>query len=280
MASESPGDNPMRRKRHDPLSDELWLYLMGFMSNDTLATVTQTNHVFSQLASNELQTKRKVWDVIRHTGWVHKASRVRNVRSTGFFWQQRQRFYNRVTHIGLGTATLSLLQQLRSFTVLQALDLTFSGVTDEGLMIVAQELTSLQSLILNRNIEFTDTGLQQLCSALTVLEYLSVASCKQLTDESLTGLRGVRRLKRLELAWCIQLTDRGLSHLAACVHLTDLDLLGVHHITDTGISYLAGLTKLQRVIVGFTTITDASTWIISRGLKYLRVLSMLELLER
>lgn len=85
------------------------------------------------------------------------------------------------------------------------------------------------------------------------LEYLNV-SAAEVTDGSLDGLRGARKLLFLN-ASSNRITDGGLRFLSGARNLETLNLSGIATITNQGLSNLRGFRKLNELNVNSTSCT-------------------------
>jgi hypothetical protein len=119
------------------------------------------------------------------------------------------------------------LAQLAGWPALQAIDLSWTKITDAGLARL-KEHKGLQSIYLDGT-KITDAGLAQL---------------KELKDLQTLYLNGTR------------VTDAGLVNLEQFKGLQVLYLGGLQ-ITDAGLAHLKELKGLQTLYVGRTQITDA-----------------------
>ena len=108
-----------------------------------------------------------------------------------------------------------------------------------------------------------------------MLEDLTLANCKKVTDSGLEALAPLRRLSHLNIAWCSNTTDKGLTFMAISFPaLTILNAAYCMKLTDDGVSALGcclrGLMRLN--LTGCWRLTDLS-------LEFLGPLSGLTLLE-
>jgi Leucine-rich repeat (LRR) protein len=106
------------------------------------------------------------------------------------------------------------LKELKRLEKLHALDLTETGVDDDGLESL-KELSHLKELTLPRRI----------------------------TDAGLARLKGMIQLTRLSVS-SPQVTDTGMGQLKGLTNLETLTLTGTK-LTDKGLAELKGLTKLK-----------------------------------
>jgi hypothetical protein len=151
---------------------------------------------------------------------------------------------------------------------LKALDLSNSVIDDQGLCYLSS-LISLESLILDGSVHFTDRGFVELAS-LKELQVLNVAFCKGLTNNIANIISSFTNLQDLILK-DIAITDEGLLCISNCQQLRRIDLTN-SLITDEGISYLLPLSQLQELDLSLTGITDA-------GLEVLTYLENLKVLH-
>ncbi|MCH7725407.1 MAG: hypothetical protein IH991_02835 [Planctomycetes bacterium] len=212
-------------------------------------------------------------------GKVHPAEReaVNNLRH----WKAQLTFNDerRVTAVdfssdGIPSFPDTAMVNLKAFPALRQLDLTFTQVTDRGL-IQLKDLIQLRSLTLPGGNEVTDSGLVHI-TALTHLEELDLSSA-WITDDGLRHLtvlkqlrkvglhytkvsEGLKYLKRLpnlrEIIAPKRVTDNALMQLANIKQLTALSLRGCNLVTDKGLKAIAGLTALEKLELYQTRVSD------------------------
>ena len=142
-------------------------------------------------------------------------------------------------------------RHLAPFTNLEALDLVYCPVTDEGLRQM-QGLTKLRRLLL-RDALISDEGLRSL-SGLVNLEQLDLGGTK-ITDVGIAYLRGMTKLKKLNLQGAA-LTDVGIRHVINMTDLEELNLYGTK-VTNVGVEVLNGLKHLSLVDLRYTQVNRA-----------------------
>ena len=142
-------------------------------------------------------------------------------------------------------------RHLAPFTNLEALDLVYCPVDDEGLRQM-QGLTKLRRLLL-RDAVISDEGLRNL-SGLVNLEQLDLGGTR-ITDAGIAHLRGMTKLKKLNLQGAA-LTDEGIRHLANMTDLEELNLYGTK-VTNVGVEVLKDLKHLSVVDLRYTRVTRA-----------------------
>ena len=142
-------------------------------------------------------------------------------------------------------------RHLAPFTNLEALDLVYCPVDDEGLKQM-QGLTKLRKLLL-RDAVISDEGLRNL-GGLVNVEQLDLGGTK-ITDAGVAHLRGMTKLKKLNLQGAV-LTDEGIRHLASMTGLEELNLYGTK-VTNAGVDVLKDLKNLRTVDLRYTRVTRA-----------------------
>jgi Leucine-rich repeat (LRR) protein len=140
---------------------------------------------------------------------------------------------------------------LAPFTNLEALDLVYCPIDDDGL----EELSGLVRLrtLLLRDALITDEGLRHL-SGLVKLEHLDLGGTK-ITDVGVANLQEMRRLRKLNLL-AIDLTDAGIRHLANMSQLEELNLYGTK-VTNSGLATLSNLANLRQLDVRYSRASRA-----------------------
>jgi internalin A len=102
---------------------------------------------------------------------------------------------------------------------------------------------------------------------LSDLRELDLRLNPQITDDGVTNLAGLTKLKFLNL-FRTQLSDKGLAHLQRLTELQTL-LIGGTKVTDAGLVQLKPFTKLKKLSLFKTAVSDA-------GIAPLKVLVNLE----
>ena len=167
----------------------------------------------------------------------------------------------------------------RDFAELEYFTLNYcSNLTEQGLCFALSRMPGLKTLSLRgcRGIRFGQENVKECVRASCKnLEYLSIAGCKQMGVEDLTGVldvmknlreldledcdhihdeclqciatAGLVRLKTLNLSFCVSIFDPGLQAIAGALpNLTKLRLRSVDNVTSHGISaVLLGCSNLK-----------------------------------
>ena len=144
---------------------------------------------------------------------------------------------------------------------LRSLAADIGGLTDDGLrqLAGAKQLRSLE-VSLYGPAQASSAGLTVLGS-LENLERLRIGGYGQLqtgpliiTDTSLVGWQGLRKLRSLRLSPC-RITDAGLKSLDQIASLKQLQFVGELDVTDEGLAALGRGAKLERLVLPQTKIT-------------------------
>uniref|UniRef100_A0A8D9AG51 F-box/LRR-repeat protein 14 n=1 Tax=Cacopsylla melanoneura TaxID=428564 RepID=A0A8D9AG51_9HEMI len=151
-------------------------------------------------------------------------------------------------------------------------------ITDEGIKVISQSMTSLRHLNLSfcinisdncfkyinkmpqlnelilRSCNITDTGIEYLNSNLDNLTTLDLCFCESITDRTLQHITVyILNLKHLYMSHC-HITDVGLSRLSKTMfHLENLYLGQCHSITDASIIQLIKSTTVTTVSTSKTS---------------------------
>eukprot|EP00210_Caulerpa_lentillifera_P004685 g4470.t1 len=171
----------------------------------------------------------------------------------------------------------TLLEGLAAMGTIRSLNLSNTGITDDGLMLLND--LQLDQLNLSRCDNVTDDGMfwLQYCRS---LQELDISGCHNITSGGLEQLQHLPNLKRLylqemklmdcsslcnlpvlemlNLRDCSWVTDSVLSSLALCENLRFLNLRNCSKFTDHGLrSLINGLQKLESInFRGCSQITD------------------------
>jgi tetratricopeptide (TPR) repeat protein len=127
------------------------------------------------------------------------------------------------------------------------------------------KLTTLQDLAVT-NCNVTDAGLETL-AGFAKLEALSLLACKQISDDGLKHLQGLKNLQELDLN-STSIGDAGLQHLKGLARLRVLHLFNTK-VSDAGLQTIQAFTDLRELGLANTGITDA-------GLEDLKTLTRLQ----
>jgi hypothetical protein len=173
---------------------------------------------------------------------------------------------------------------------LEALDLSFSSVTDSGLLHLERSrglvvvhlrgtgisdaglahlagLTRIQVLGLGGT-HVTGAGLRHL-RRLTEVIWLDLTKTK-IGDQALEQLVGMTAIDTLGLGWT-SVTDAGLVHVGRLTSLTWLNLDGTG-VSDAGLEKLKGLVNLRTLEVRGTSVTPAGKVKLQRALPNLSII--------
>lgn len=91
---------------------------------------------------------------------------------------------------------------------------------------------------------------------LTRLKSLDLGFCQRLTDDSMTHISHLRELEFLNLGFCRRVTDSGFTRLRTLTQLRTLNL-SVTSLTDVGLAALIALKNLTSIDIDNTRVTDA-----------------------
>src|SRR3954454_8379664 len=141
--------------------------------------------------------------------------------------------------------------RLAPFTNLEALDLVYCPVDDEGLRQI-QGMTRLRTLLL-RDATISDEGLRHLRGLVNV-ERLDLGGTR-ITDAGVAHLRGMTKLKKLNLQGA-GLTDEGVRYLVGMPGLEELNLYGTK-VTNASVDILKDLKDLRTVDLRYTRVSSA-----------------------
>eukprot|EP00899_Mesostigma_viride_P023985 jgi/Mesvir1/4771/Mv22187-RA.1 len=166
----------------------------------------------------------------------------------------------------------TLVEIARRCPQLEALDVDYSEVTDEGVAALAHGCPLLRRLVLPKRV--TSSSIKEVAQHCPLLEHLGIHSISDAMLESLAA--HCPRLQRLEGRECERVTDAGISALAAkCTGLHRLNVPGAD-VSDVGMtavaSHCTGLEHLN--VAGCGRVTDASISLVARSCRQLRHLSI------
>jgi hypothetical protein len=122
---------------------------------------------------------------------------------------------------------------LRKVNVKHVNLVSWKNVSDEAMRELGEICSRLESLIIFDS-TITDQGIGLLADGCSILQTLMLHSCGNVTDKGLSKLsQGCGMLRKLDLTHCRNITNIGLKSLANnCSALQDLDLIFCRNITD------------------------------------------------
>eukprot|EP00746_Dinoflagellata_sp_MGD_P110344 gnl/MRDRNA2_/MRDRNA2_47390_c0_seq1.p1 gnl/MRDRNA2_/MRDRNA2_47390_c0~~gnl/MRDRNA2_/MRDRNA2_47390_c0_seq1.p1 ORF type:complete len:215 (-),score=29.11 gnl/MRDRNA2_/MRDRNA2_47390_c0_seq1:98-661(-) len=134
------------------------------------------------------------------------------------------------------------VQTVTRYMDLEFLDLTrCQNVTDIGLLVVCENLTSLRVLKLFAMSQLTKKAFVNL-SRLILLEELDLCGCKIDDDSFIKYMKAAApsKLQTLNLTWCVDLTDASVDSMCQHCHVLEwLSLFGNSNVTSGTIHALA-----------------------------------------
>lgn len=146
--------------------------------------------------------------------------------------------------LNLRSCTITHVEFLSKFTVLERLDLASSSINDIGLFTL-DLLTNLKYLCLT-DCKITDAGLPRL-NNLTALRSLKLAYCEHITDAGLSTLSNLVALRSLNLALCEGICGVGLSAFTGSTALESLILSACTNVNNAGLQALSNLKALKEL---------------------------------
>lgn len=149
---------------------------------------------------------------------------------------------------GTNTECLEKLVGLKELTYLQ---LKRTSVTDDSMAVLAK-YPKLEQIRVGQT-KIGDEGLKHLQN-LKTLTALDLTDCNRVSDQGLTYLEDLPRLKMLKV-WGKSVTNKGLESIGK---MKALEVLGMNdtRIDDEGMFAIGGLTKLKEVYFVRTAVAD------------------------
>ncbi|CAK8567031.1 unnamed protein product [Lathyrus sativus] len=121
-----------------------------------------------------------------------------------------------------GFISLELIDSLRSMKSLSSLDLSFSCISDELLLSLADERLPLKRVVLNRCSNYSYPGIFYLVSKSQFLQHLDLQNAICLDDYRVAGLSFfLNNLISINLSYCRKLTEKTLFALVKSCPLLD-----------------------------------------------------------
>jgi len=182
---------------------------------------------------------------------------------------------------GKNISDSTVAEVARRFPGLQSLAITYSGITDVGVIAVANGCPNLKSINFWSCEKITDASVCEVVKKCRHLQSLLLGACKRITDTSVIEIaRGCPHLQKLSLASCGTITDDVMVEIArGCPHLKSLDVRNSYYITDITVLAIAhNCPSLQKLNVGncksYESITDESVMEIARCCPHLQSLKL------
>eukprot|EP00239_Pterosperma_sp_CCMP1384_P004986 CAMPEP_0197846258 /NCGR_PEP_ID=MMETSP1438-20131217/3029_1 /TAXON_ID=1461541 /ORGANISM="Pterosperma sp., Strain CCMP1384" /LENGTH=579 /DNA_ID=CAMNT_0043457835 /DNA_START=360 /DNA_END=2099 /DNA_ORIENTATION=- len=123
------------------------------------------------------------------------------------------------------------------------------GINDKGCTLLTENLHKDSFIALDMSgTGITDEGVLKLVSKLPKLVSLGLACC-EITDASIQAIANLKGLRNLNLAKCEAITEEGVSALKKCTSLTALDLSKTS-CTAGGLTALSTLSEMKRLSLG------------------------------
>ena len=102
----------------------------------------------------------------------------------------------------------------------------------------------------------SDDGIIQIAQGCPMLECINLSYCTEITDSSLISLSKCAKLNTLEIRGCPMITSTGLSEIAmGCRLLSKLDIKKCFEINDVGMLYLSQFSHSLRQVLSFSPVT-------------------------
>ena len=107
----------------------------------------------------------------------------------------------------------------------------------------------------------SDDGIIQIAQGCPMLECINLSYCTEITDRSLISLSKCAKLNTLEIRGCPMITSTGLSEIAmGCRLLSKLDIKKCFEINDVGMLYLSQFSHSLRQVSSFSPVTVTGIW--------------------
>jgi len=147
------------------------------------------------------------------------------------------------------------MDHIARMTKLEALKLSYTGITNAGVAKVTKALRHLRSLSIGANKFITGAALKSVAES-KHLEFLDLFIMEGVTEANLAFLRDLKKLHVLSLNVSSKppINDAGLAHLAGLTALEKLNLFS-QLVTDAGLEHLMGLVSLRELDLRSTQIT-------------------------
>lgn len=125
-------------------------------------------------------------------------------------------------------------------------------VNNECLEIIANKIPHLQSLELRGCMQISEAGIQCLVKSCRQLQYLGIATCKNVQDSTLKRVAELSSLRSLDITSCL-VSDVGLQHVVSMTGCNLVSLkLGSTHVTNKSVVVISQLCyKLKELDLSF-----------------------------
>ena len=101
----------------------------------------------------------------------------------------------------------------------------------------------------------SDDGVIQIAQGSPMLASINLSYCTEITDSSLTALSKCTKLNTLEIRGCPRVSSSGLSEIATgCRLLSKLDIKKCFEINDVGMLYLSQFSHCLRQVLDLSPV--------------------------
>lgn len=142
----------------------------------------------------------------------------------------------------------------------------FKRVNDLGVLLMADQCSSMESICLGGFCRVTDTGFKTILHSCSKLFKFRVSHGTQLTDLIFHDICATSlSLTHVSLRWCNLLTNHAVVRLSSNMDLTFLDLRDCRSLGDESLRAIGTLTKLKTLLLDGSDISDLGMSYLKQG---------------
>ncbi|KAI4995219.1 hypothetical protein ZWY2020_035122 [Hordeum vulgare] len=177
-----------------------------------------------------------------------------------------------------GLQQLNPKGKLKHLSLIRSQEFTYASfrrVNDLGILLMSEKCSNLESICLGGFSGVTDTGIRAIIHSCSGLHKLKVTNNKCLTDLVFHDIVATSLcLTHVSLRRCTLLTDVGIERLSFNKGLNVLDLKNCKSLGDEAVRALSCLSKLRRLVLDGTLITNQAMEYLGTGVCPLASLSL------
>lgn len=168
-----------------------------------------------------------------------------------------------------GLQSINLYGKLKHISLIRSQEFLFTyfrRVNDLGILLMVNTCSTLESISLGGFCRVTDSGFREILHSCSNLRKLKISHGSQLTDLLFHDIAATSlSLTHVSLRWCNLLTNPAIKKLSFNKDLTVLDLRDCKKLGDQALIALSSLSKLQKLLLDGTDISDQGLSHLSHG---------------
>jgi len=143
---------------------------------------------------------------------------------------------------------LEVMTQLQKINISRKSKVQAMEISSKALTSFFDKMKQLVSVNLSWNLNVTDDCIGVIASRACDLEVISLECCKQLTNQTLQFLSGLK-MKSISMLGCPKISSIGLLTIKNCASLRELDFSHCPLLTNTDLQSICSLPNLEKISV-------------------------------